>query len=74
MAKATSSERAIAKRLKRRALRLTGAKAVRVTPRDGTYRIRLHEPQGCAQHLILPRYLRTIDDFADLTITCEVMG
>jgi hypothetical protein len=70
---ATSIERAIAKRLKRRALRLTGAATVRVTPKDGAYRIQLHNPCGKAQHLILPRYLRTIDDFADLTIICEIV-
>lgn len=67
--------RNIAKRLRRRACRLTAARQVRVLHREGTFHIIVLSPEdGRTSHaLTLPRYLRQLDEFSDLNITCEVI-
>ena len=66
--------RNVAKRLRRRVCRLTAARQVRVLHRQGTFHIIVLSPEdGRTSHsLVLPRYLRLIDEFADLKVTCEV--
>lgn len=67
--------RNVAKRLRRHACRLIAAHQVRVLHRQGTFHIIVLSPEdGRTSHaLLLPRYLRLIDEFANLSITCEVI-
>ncbi len=71
-----SDVRNVAKRIRRRACRLTDARSVRVLHRNGAFRIIVDTPRdGRTTHaLILPRVLRMSDDFAGLKITCEVVS
>ncbi len=66
--------RAVRKRLKRRVARLTGASNVSISHHAGAYQIVLHRPEhaNAATPHVLAKYLKQLDDFADLEISCEV--